>query len=539
MPTNSLPVAVESISPEHLDPPSPRLSTMSSRRSSLSTPPPDNSLPINVSIPNRIDQTCATVKPSIRPLERQPPLTNMKNKLHPGESRESRLHWDVVMAVDISMLPPTSLSAGLEKPEQVIQPPDVTGTSVASANDEELVENPVKEEVQVLQLTRTETSPLSDCPAASVEKESFSSLPEDKKLSIADDSVSVVAQSLTITDPVVSFAATQKHIQRKSSSISISDNAVDPAMSIPSTLTPSVSHNQAVFKNSAISVSVESKAKSKARSKSKREKEPIDEREAGPSEPPRKKRRRSNGVESKDSKTMNSSRHRDHGVDTQRNADSRCSGDSDCKARSDCTPGTSNIRAKGKAKSRSRSRPPEENLADALARICDDRTPSSPPPQPTGPKKKSKSSPPIGASSPKHEETQDEIAQQKLCSELTGMLIESLATSRASSLTPTVLYKTITQSHPHLKTEERTKKAWIQLISDVLELGGMFEKVESSGEDGEARWFYVPERDEDQERAGLISALMPRQKRNETKKYKQYYYQPLDRISRWDPEDAP
>lgn len=55
----------------------------------------------------------------------------------------------------------------------------------------------------------------------------------------------------------------------------------------------------------------------------------------------------------------------------------------------------------------------------------------------------------------------------------------------------------------------------------------------------EARWFYNPERDEDQERAALVRSLMPRPgKRSETKKYKQYYYQPLGKISRWDPEDA-
>jgi len=54
----------------------------------------------------------------------------------------------------------------------------------------------------------------------------------------------------------------------------------------------------------------------------------------------------------------------------------------------------------------------------------------------------------------------------------------------------------------------------------------------------EAQWFYVPERDEDQERAALIRSMMPRPgKRSETKKYKQYYYRPLGKISRWDPED--
>ena len=85
-------------------------------------------------------------------------------------------------------------------------------------------------------------------------------------------------------------------------------------------------------------------------------------------------------------------------------------------------------------------------------------------------------------------------------------------------------------------------------IAVVLEGGrtqcGMFEKVEGSGETCrhkalESRWFYVPEKDEDPERASLISAIMPRQKRNETKKYKQYYYRPLDKMTRWDPEDAP
>jgi len=54
----------------------------------------------------------------------------------------------------------------------------------------------------------------------------------------------------------------------------------------------------------------------------------------------------------------------------------------------------------------------------------------------------------------------------------------------------------------------------------------------------EARWFYVPENDCDQERATLIKSMMLRPgKRNVTKKYKQYYFQPLDKISRWDPED--
>ena len=54
----------------------------------------------------------------------------------------------------------------------------------------------------------------------------------------------------------------------------------------------------------------------------------------------------------------------------------------------------------------------------------------------------------------------------------------------------------------------------------------------------ESQWFYVPENDEDQDRATLIRSMMPRPaKRSETKKYKQYYWRPLDKISRWDTED--
>ncbi|KAH7888958.1 hypothetical protein F5I97DRAFT_1804314 [Phlebopus sp. FC_14] len=131
--------------------------------------------------------------------------------------------------------------------------------------------------------------------------------------------------------------------------------------------------------------------------------------------------------------------------------------------------------------------------------------------------------------------------------ELTGMLVEALATSRASSMDPSALYLTLTRTHPNVKSEH-PKKEFLKLISTVLEAGrrrcGMFEKVDSSGEASrhqpiDGRWFYIPERDEDQERASLISAIMPRQKRSETKKYKQYYYRPLDKISRWDSEDAP
>ncbi|KAF8697253.1 hypothetical protein AX14_001393 [Amanita brunnescens Koide BX004] len=139
--------------------------------------------------------------------------------------------------------------------------------------------------------------------------------------------------------------------------------------------------------------------------------------------------------------------------------------------------------------------------------------------------------------------------QDALDDEILGMLIECMAVSRASSLPASSLYKSVMQSRPALKAQ-KSDKDWIAVFLRVLEGGvagrgsGIFGKVESSGKDArdrplEPQWFYVPEMDEDQERATLIRSMMPRPgKRNETKKYKQYYYRPLDKISRWDPEDS-
>ncbi|PFH47266.1 hypothetical protein AMATHDRAFT_68074 [Amanita thiersii Skay4041] len=135
-----------------------------------------------------------------------------------------------------------------------------------------------------------------------------------------------------------------------------------------------------------------------------------------------------------------------------------------------------------------------------------------------------------------------------LDNEIRGMLIESMALSRASSLPVSSLYKAVTKTRPAL-VAQRCEQEWMKVFRRVLESGvagcgsGVFGKVESSGKDDcdrplEPQWFYVPELDEDQERATLIRSMMPRPgKRSETKKYKQYYYRPLEKMSRWDPED--
>ncbi|KAJ7254079.1 hypothetical protein B0H12DRAFT_1050868 [Mycena haematopus] len=153
------------------------------------------------------------------------------------------------------------------------------------------------------------------------------------------------------------------------------------------------------------------------------------------------------------------------------------------------------------------------------------------------------------ASSSRSSSVSPEELTPELDPELCGMLIECMATSRASSLPMSTLYRTVMQSYPSLKSRG-TEDECLELVERVLEGGtvagrgsGVFGKVQRSGKDEldpplESQWFYVPERDPDQERAQLIRSMMPRPaKRTETKKYKQYYYRPLEKISRWDPED--
>ncbi|KAI0355794.1 hypothetical protein OH77DRAFT_1402621, partial [Trametes cingulata] len=135
--------------------------------------------------------------------------------------------------------------------------------------------------------------------------------------------------------------------------------------------------------------------------------------------------------------------------------------------------------------------------------------------------------------------------------ELEGMLIETLATARASSLATSALYGALMAARPALRemalpadADAASRRAWVPALEGVLEAGwrrsGVFGKVDTGDQELalEARWFYDPERDEDAERAALVRSMMRRPgKRSETKKAKQYYWRPLPKISRWDPED--
>lgn len=189
--------------------------------------------------------------------------------------------------------------------------------------------------------------------------------------------------------------------------------------------------------------------------------------------------------------------------------------------------------------------------------------------------------------------------------ELEGMVIETLATSRATSMSCEVLWRALVGGrptlgtmvrnrtpvegavkleegapHPDISTEPMSKREWLHLLTHILASGhartGLFGRVESSASDSDAanspqnsprkrapqpqpqpqqpmspgrkrlafksalraHWYYVPERDADKERAALIRSMMRGPgKRSETKKYKQYYWKPLAKITRWDRED--
>lgn len=73
-----------------------------------------------------------------------------------------------------------------------------------------------------------------------------------------------------------------------------------------------------------------------------------------------------------------------------------------------------------------------------------------------------------------------------LDAEICGLLIESMATSRASCLPASSLYKSVMQCRPSLKAQ-RSEKEWMEVFERVLRDGeasrgsGVFGKVESSG----------------------------------------------------------
>ena len=91
--------------------------------------------------------------------------------------------------------------------------------------------------------------------------------------------------------------------------------------------------------------------------------------------------------------------------------------------------------------------------------------------------------------------TQDP-ATVALNAEICGMLIETMALSRASSLPLSSLYKMVMQTQPSLKSQ-RSESEWLIVFARVLQEGearhgsGVFGKVESSGKVG--FFIYIPD----------------------------------------------
>ena len=160
-----------------------------------------------------------------------------------------------------------------------------------------------------------------------------------------------------------------------------------------------------------------------------------------------------------------------------------------------------------------------------------------------------------------------------LHSQICGLLSKTMAISRASSSPMSSLLKLVMQDQLSLKTQ-RNEREWVEIFDQVLYAGevgrgcGVFGKVESNGMVCSFFCFIISpfafsllhvgifstgqrkpplgssvvlcaRADKDQERATLIKAMMPcTRRRSGTKKYKQYYWRrPLDKISRWDPEN--
>jgi hypothetical protein len=119
---------------------------------------------------------------------------------------------------------------------------------------------------------------------------------------------------------------------------------------------------------------------------------------------------------------------------------------------------------------------------------------------------------------------------------LLGLLLETLALSRASSLTQSALVRT----NPALAPSDAASASAV--LAKTLEWAvraHVLGCVRSSGEALPPSYFYDPTEDPDRERGEILRCLMPRAgKRRETKKYKQYYWAPVvvgrGRTRTWD-----
>jgi hypothetical protein len=128
--------------------------------------------------------------------------------------------------------------------------------------------------------------------------------------------------------------------------------------------------------------------------------------------------------------------------------------------------------------------------------------------------------------------------------ELLGLVIQTLALARASSLTLAELTSALVRTNdafgdlsPAAQSPLSIDCAALLAVGRRVGVFGLVSPPKGGGRHVKDRFFYVPDADDDRERAGLMSAAMPA-RRAEARRPKRYYWKPLGKISRWDAEDA-
>ena len=183
------------------------------------------------------------------------------------------------------------------------------------------------------------------------------------------------------------------------------------------------------------------------------------------------------------------------------------------------------------AHARSKRRRRDANADDKPWRDRKKHAPASTTPPRNSPSTSTSTTPPT-PSSADSDNTQEPCPHPALL----GLLLETLALSRASSLTQSALVRTNPLLAPSSSAESPAVLATTLKWAVQARVLGC---VRSSGEALPPSYFYDPTMDPDRERGELLRCLMPRAgKRRETMKYKQYYWAPVvvgrGRTRTWD-----
>lgn len=76
-------------------------------------------------------------------------------------------------------------------------------------------------------------------------------------------------------------------------------------------------------------------------------------------------------------------------------------------------------------------------------------------------------------------EDQDDLDPQAR-DELSGLLVQAMALSRASSMPASSLFREVVRENPHM-SDRRSKEAWLAMIRSVLQCHAYFGRIEREG----------------------------------------------------------